>query len=173
MRFAYADPPYLGMCARYDHDHPDGRCWDDIETHRALIERLGEYDGWALSLSSVSLRVILPLCPEGVRVAAWVKTFGAFQPNVNPAYVWEPVIWSPAYVSLGRDAETVSDWVACRITFERGFMGAKPATFTHWLLTLLGVKPEDEFADLFPGSGAVTRAYEAWCRQLPLPDAAA
>lgn len=23
MRFAYADPPYLGCCALYDHHHPD------------------------------------------------------------------------------------------------------------------------------------------------------
>jgi hypothetical protein len=24
MKFAYADPPYIGCCALYDHYHPDG-----------------------------------------------------------------------------------------------------------------------------------------------------
>ena len=33
-----------------------------------------------------------------------------------------------------------------------------------------GCKPDvlDDFDDLFPGSGAVGRAWEAWCAQLPL-----
>lgn len=34
MKFAYADPPYLGCCKLYDHFHPDGRCWDDVDTYR-------------------------------------------------------------------------------------------------------------------------------------------
>lgn len=52
-RFAYLDPPYFGLCNRYDHNHPagdrpfDGRCWDDLETHVRLI-------AWALSLSSTA-----------------------------------------------------------------------------------------------------------------------
>ena len=29
----------------------------------------------------------------------------------------------------------------------------------------LGVQPEDEFVDLFPGSGAVTQEYERWRNQ--------
>src|SRR5690606_1435371 len=58
VRLAYADPPYLGCCRLYQHHHPDGRCWDDLETHRLLVERLcDEYpDGWALSATSSSLR---------------------------------------------------------------------------------------------------------------------
>ena len=93
---AYADPPYLGCCARFRHDHgEDGRCWDDATTHAALIQRLCcDYpDGWALSLSTPSLRDLLALCPREVRIAAWVKPFAVFKPNVNPAYAWEPVIW--------------------------------------------------------------------------------
>jgi hypothetical protein len=62
VNFAYADPPYLGCCSLYQHFHPDGRCWDDAETHRLLIERLrAEFpDGWAMSASAPSLRVLLP-----------------------------------------------------------------------------------------------------------------
>ena len=32
----------------------------------------------------------------------------------------------------------------------------------------LGLRPEDEFVDLFPGSGAVTLAWELYRRQLPM-----
>lgn len=38
-----------------------------------------------------------------------------------------------------------------------GFVGAKPARWTRWVLDALGYDPaEDTVADLFPGSGAVT-----------------
>jgi hypothetical protein len=37
-----------------------------------------------------------------------------------------------------------------------------------WVLALLGVRADDEFTDLFPGSGAVGRAYERWRAQAPL-----
>ena len=61
--FAYADPPYLGCCRLYGHHHPeggrpfDGRCWDEPETHRLLIEWLAKEfgDGWALSAGAPSL----------------------------------------------------------------------------------------------------------------------
>ena len=79
MKFAYADPPYLGCGSLYAKHHPEAKVWDKPETHRQLIERLvDEYpDGWALSLHSPSLWTLLPMCPEDVRVAAWVKPFGA------------------------------------------------------------------------------------------------
>src|SRR4051794_4141650 len=95
MRFAYADPPYLGCGSLYDKHHVRARDWDDPETHRALVARLmDEYpDGWAMSLSSPSMRTILPMCPSDSRVAAWVKPFAIFKPNVNPGYAWEPVIF--------------------------------------------------------------------------------
>lgn len=68
MKFAYADPPYYGMCGKYyEHFHPDGRCWDDIETHHLLVERLvRDYpDGWALSCAEPDLFWLPPLCPPG------------------------------------------------------------------------------------------------------------
>jgi hypothetical protein len=84
MRFAYADPPYLGCGRLYAKYHPDALIWDDPETHRHLIERLSDEwpDGWALSLHTPSLRTILPMCPADVRVAAWVKPFAVFKPGV-------------------------------------------------------------------------------------------
>lgn len=182
MRFAYADPPYLGCCGKfYEHYHgADGRCWDDLETHALLVARLeDEYpDGWALSLTSGSLRSILPLCPETVRVAAWVKPFHAYKKGVRPAYAWEPVIFHRGrQIAIappkGGAAVTPKDFVAANITLRRGFTGAKPVEFTYWLLDLLGVEPDDEFHDLFPGSGAVTAAHQRWLNARPFDFGAA
>src|SRR3954469_12856448 len=73
MRFAYADPPYVGQAKK--HYNHDPNCAE--VDHRELVARLVvQYpDGWALSLSSPSLRQILALCPADVRVMAWVKPF--------------------------------------------------------------------------------------------------
>ena len=162
MRFAYADPPYIGQAKKhYSHDP---RCAE--VDHAALVEKLNGYDAWALSLSSPSLRLILPLCPEDVRVMAWVKPFASFKPNVNPAYAWEPVIVRGGR-KRGRDEPTARDWVSCNITLKKGLSGAKPEAFCFWLFTVLGMQPGDEFDDIFPGTGGVSRAWEAYRRQLP------
>ena len=158
MRFAYADPPYPG-CA---HLYPEKQEVD----HRELIEHLvSEFsDGWALSTSSPALRDLLFLCPPDVRVMAWVKPFAVFKPNVNPAYAWEPVIVRGGR-KLGRDAPTVRDWVSANITLRRGLVGVKPDQFCVWVFRVLGARSDDEFVDLFPGSGAVTKAWEGFCQQ--------
>src|SRR6185312_13080131 len=110
MRVAYADPPYVGQAKK--HYRADPRCAE--VDHDALIHHLElEYpDGWALSASSPSLRLILPLCPVDVRVAAWVKPFAIFKPGVNPAYAWEPVIWRGGRQKRDRTEPTVRDWIA-------------------------------------------------------------
>jgi hypothetical protein len=162
VRFCYADPPYFGLAEKfYGRLHPDAAAYDRIETHAALVERLMDYDGWAMSLHAPSLKYILPLCPDNVRVMPWVKPFASFKPGVNPAYAWEPVIvWGGR--KRTRQQYTVRDWVSCNITLQRGFTGAKPQGFVWWMLEVLNVEPGDEFVDLFPGSGAVTRAYHEW-----------
>jgi len=159
MKFAYADPVYLGCGNLYDSHHQDSRAWDDPETHRTLIKRLCEdyQDGWAMSLSSPSLRVILPMCPEDCRVAAWVKPFAVFKPNVNPAYAWEPVIFRGGR-KRSRDEATARDWVSANITLRRGLTGAKPRDFCLWVLDLLGVRAIDQLDDLFPGTNAMAAA---------------
>ena len=165
MKFAYADPPYLG-CAAY-YDHPETRIWDDPETHRGLVRKLElEFpDGWAMSLHTPSLRTILPMCPEGSRVGAWVKPFASFKPGVNPAYAWEPVIFRGGR-KRGRTEPTVRDFCAVNITMRRGFTGAKPEDFCWWVFDLLGLELEDELHDLFPGSGSVTRALDEYRARL-------
>lgn len=163
MKFAYADPPYLGQGKRlYGTLHAEAAVYDSVDGHAALIERLcGEYpDGWAMSLSSPSLRAILPLCPEDVRVLAWIKPFAAFKPNVGVAYAWEPVIVRGGRKRT-RQQDTVRDWVAENITLMRGFPGAKPAGFSHWLMDVLNVQTGDSIDDLFPGSGACGAIFQA------------
>jgi len=153
MRIAYADPPYIGQANRY----PEKQEVD----HKELIGQLEAYDGWALSASSPSLKIILSFCPSNVRVAAWVKPFCAFKPNVNPAYAWEPVLFIPARDG-DRTKPTIRDWVATNITLKKGVVGAKPTKFCYWLFDLLGMEPDDEFHDLYLGTGIVTKCWQSW-----------
>jgi len=100
MKVVYADPPYIGQAKKhYNSEEVD---------HKALITQLEAYDGWALSCSSPSLRIILPLCPPVIRIGIWVKPFCSFKANVNPAYAWEPVIFKPAR-ARGREKLTVKE----------------------------------------------------------------
>ncbi len=168
MKAAYADPPYLGLAkAFYGDRHAEAADYDRLETHVALIERLSaEFDAWAMSLHSPALRTILPHCPEDVRVMAWVKPFASFKPGVRVAYAWEPVIVRGSPKGT-REQHTVRDWIASNITLQRGFPGAKPEAFCCWLFEVLNLTADDEFHDLFPGSGAVSRAWSNW-RSSPL-----
>ena len=171
MRFAYADPPYLGCGKLYAQHHAEALSWDDPETHRALIDRLvSNYaDGWVLSLHTPSLAVLLPMCPAGVRVGAWCKSFAAFKPGVNPAYAWEPVIWTGGR-KRGREDDTVRDFVVEPITLRRGLTGAKPRAVCRWIFDLLGAEPGDTLDDLFPGTGAVSAAWAEYVgERSPLP----
>lgn len=160
MRFAYADPPYLGCGKLYSKHHESARDCDDPEWHRALIARLSDEfpDGWVMSCSTPSLRTLLPMTPEDCRIGAWTKPFAIFKPNVNPAYSWEPVIWRGGRKG-DRTRKTVRDWVSANITLKKGLTGAKPAPFCEFVLDLLGALPDDEVVDLFPGTGALTTAW--------------
>ena len=168
MKIGYADPPYPG-CAHLYKDHLD---FGGEVDHGALVQRLErEFDGWVLHTSSVAIPIIAPLVAKtGARWGAWVKSFAAFKKGVRPAYAWEPIVFKPAR----RMAENYSgafvqrDWIECPMTMRRGFTGAKPAAVCHWAFEVLGATPDDELHDLFPGSGAVSRAWESWRPQLEL-----
>lgn len=159
MRFAYADPPYLGSAQRYtDQDALD---YNQPLAHKVLVRRLVDEfpDGWALSSSS-SLQAVLAMCPPDVRVAAWVKPFAAFKKNVRNAYTWEPVILRGGRVSSKDGAPVTRDHLAESITLKKGLTGAKPERFCIWVLAMLGWVPGDEVADLFPGTGVMGRVAE-------------
>lgn len=150
MKFAYADPPYIGMAHRY----PEKREVDHAELIGQIVD---EYpDGWALSLSSVTLKIILPMCPDDVRVMAWVKPFAAFKVNVGVAYAWEPVIVRGGRKRT-REQFTARDWVSVPITLRKGIVGAKPPQFCSWLLDVFNYQPGDTLDDIFPGTGIMGR----------------
>lgn len=167
MKIAYADPPYPRQAKRHYGKDPSGITAAEVD-HTALIARLElEYpDGWALSTGSSNLYEVLPLCPPDVRIAAWVKPLCFFKPGVNPAYAWEPVIWTGGRKKRSRKEQTVYDFVKANTTFGTGTHGAKPEAFCYWLFNLMGLRPGDTLDDLYPGSGAVGRAYERWSGQL-------
>ncbi len=156
LKFAYADPPYLGQAKKhYGQDEVD---------HEALFFQLGAFDGWALSCSSPSLYELLPLADRVLgfrpRIGAWVKPFASYKPGVNPAYAWEPVLFKPGR-RIGRDEPTVRDWTSCNVTLKKGLVGAKPEKVCAWLFDLIGARPGiDSLDDLFPGTGIVSRCWE-------------
>jgi hypothetical protein len=166
MRLAYADPPYPGNAALYV-GHPD---YAGEVDHRELVAELVRFDGWALSTSSRSLRSVLALVPPETRVLIWA--------NYSIGRSWEPVLVSPARPIPATGAPR--DWL--RVDVEAfqwrprpdGYViGRKPREFCIWLFRWLGAIAggDDELVDLFPGSGAVGDAWEAWNRQPSLFEA--
>lgn len=156
MRFAYADPPYPGKAGYYIREATYGGEVD----HPELVERLksGGFDGWALSTSgrAGALRMILPLVPESAILAPWTKPGSSRPDALGPHNRWEALIVVPGRRLRGGPADFLSAQPA------RGggtLVGRKPIAFVAWLWAMLGARPGDELADLFPGTGIVGRAW--------------
>lgn len=180
VRFAYADPPYVGQAKQY-RNHPD---YAGEVDQRALVERLvDEYpDGWALSLSAASLPMILPMCPPDVRVLAWVKSMVHMLPGIRLQYGWEPVIMRGGRQGPHTTGEPMlKDYLVCHPQehqYRRAelghVIGRKPRPFCEWLFNCLGARPgEDELHDIFPGTGHVAWCWARWSEQLNLLGGAA
>lgn len=163
MRFAYADPPYMGQAKKHYGKHAD---YAGEVDHAALIARMEtDFSGWALSLSMKSLATIIRLCPTDVSVLAWFKPI-APPLGDHRRYNWEPVIlrpmrrYGPGYVPTATIASppqfTFREKPASHV------IGEKPEAFAHWVFAAAGMTKEDELHDLFPGSGAITRAWETY-----------
>ena len=161
--FAFADPPYVGLAKKHYGKHRD---YDGEVNMAALIARMREeYDGWVLCLSEKSLPIILPMCPEGVIVGAW------FKPIAPPLgdhfrYNWEPVVvspvrrYGPGYVPHALIESP--PMFTFRAKPAAHVIGEKPEAFAHWVFALAGLTRDDEMDDLFPGSGAIGRAWETY-----------
>lgn len=185
MRLAIADPPYPPMFGErrdrpdgplrltrrsravrwYGDMHPDAAEFDELTTHRDLLERLvDDYDGWALATTPDGLQAYFPL-PVSARIMVWHR------PRSMPGghrivSRWEPVIVSPPEDRRARTLDRVSDVLTANPP-AGGFVGAKPPVWTRWVLDALGYDPaHDTLVDLFPGSGAVSAAADGL---LPLP----
>ena len=170
MRIAYADPPYIG-CADLYKDHPDYKGEVD---HVALVKKLNDsYDGWVLHAAATpkSFAVLAPLVESsGARWMSWVKGFAAFKRNVPVAYAWEPVIVKPARKPVVSKRLVMRDWIQESITLKCGLTGAKPEAVCHWAFEVVGAHPDDELVDMFPGTGAVTKAWGTWKGKFTLPE---
>lgn len=193
IRVAYADPPYPGQAKRHygkDGDPFDGEIAE--VDHAELIEGLEHDfpDGWALSTSVPSLHHVLSLCPEpepskkrtwngrggvklgtGVRVGAWIRSAGSPFPPSRVMWTWEPVIFRVPHWRQRHSRDFVRDSLVA--SQPHGFLGntitgQKPEAFCRWIFEVLGLTPDDELVDIFPGSGAVGHAWDAWRRQLRL-----
>ncbi|HMJ10537.1 MAG TPA: hypothetical protein VK524_03975 [Polyangiaceae bacterium] len=160
-RLAYGDPPYPGLARRYYQGEPN---YAGEVDHEALIAKLVQYDGWALSTSSKGLRYVLPLCPPEVRVASWVKPDGVSSKTRGAHSKWEPILYVPA--RLRRPG--FRDWLSAKAARGNGTLpGRKPLKFCAFLFQLLGASPDDELDDLFPGTGIVSAAFREFRRSAP------
>jgi hypothetical protein len=177
VKLAYADPVYYG-CGKLYPEHPHATDWDFPHAHECLVERLqDEFDGWILHLSATpsSIALYAPLVEKtGARWCSWRKGFAAFKRNVPVAYAWEPVIIKAARKPVVSKRLVMRDWINTdtqqSITLKRGLTGAKPEAVCHWAFELMGAHPDDELCDLYPGSGAVSRAWETWRGKFTLPE---
>lgn len=171
MRFAYADPPYPG-CARRYYNMPE-------VDHVALVRRMvAEFpDGWALSTSS----------DAAIDVAAIVRVETAARTNARPRMLsWvrgsRPGVawssrdaWEPVFVCGGRPRkldvdEELDNALVLSIhqrqrTHPGALVGMKPAGFCEWLFRHLVAMRGDKLVDVFPGSGAVSRAWSMFTRE--------
>jgi hypothetical protein len=184
MRAAYADPPYPGKARKYYGDHDD--YGGEVDHEKLIADLEANYECWALSTSQSALGQILPFCPPPIsrgavgggvryqyRILSWCKP-AASQPGSpngpGPAasYGWEPVILRggrPAPAGTPRPR----DWFVCSpemYTFrekpDEHVTGAKPPAFCRWLFSCMGLEPEDDFVDIFPGSGVVGETWSSW-----------
>jgi hypothetical protein len=109
---------------------------------------------------------VLTLCPPGVRVAPWHRGERPARSRW-PLHAWEPVIYHGGrQLATGqRRADSLVCGAGPLDTLPGRVIGAKPAAVCRWIFTLLGAAPGDTLDDLFPGSGAVSRAWAAYIGQ--------
>jgi hypothetical protein len=190
MRFAYADPPYPGQARKHYGSHQD---FGGEVDHKQLIAVERDFpDGWALSTSASALRQVLDLCPPGspnpkrpgtikegtgVRILIWGKPNGRVLEG-TVTYSWEAVIMRGGRRPPMGDIPP-RDLLVCPLfkgttADERNgrvFAGRKPPPFCRWLFECLGAEHGDKLVDLFPGSGAIGRAWDRYVEQPRLPPA--
>jgi len=176
MRLGYADPPYLNQAQRHYKNDPSGIVAAEVD-HWELVDRLlRDFDGWALSCSAPSLRVIdiivhgpdpeVDLHPE-VRTAVWVKPWCSWKPSHRVQYTYEPVVFKPVRTKGHRGVASTRDHFVGNITMKKGTHGAKPDAFNDWVLNLIGYQDGDSMSDLYPGTGGMTAAVERWTPVAP------
>jgi hypothetical protein len=160
VRLAYADPPYPGKA----HLYPEN---EEVD-HAALIARLCEYDGWALSTDEINLAGVLPLCPPRIRVLAWCRT-NAPPMLPLPWASWEPVLVRPARTrNVPAVRSFLVDGAPLGAMQQKGLTGQKSRGFCEWVVRSMGATEGDTLDDLFPGTGIMGATFSAIMAQPPL-----
>lgn len=166
-RMGYADPPYPGQSKRLYGDHPDYA--GEVDHHELVCDLLARFpNGWALSTSARALPAVLRSCPDRVLVCCWLKRATSPPMGDNRMYSWEPVILcdTPNPTTATRmHCEANADQYTFRAKADGYVVGAKPRGFSFWLFDAMGLTPADDLVDVFPGSGAVGAAWDAWRAQ--------
>lgn len=130
----------------------------------SLVDRLRKYDGWALSTSADSLRKLLPSLPAIARIAVWVRRYIPTR-SARAINAWEPLIYKPIRPLSTWKAQTVIDVLNYRGRYRAypgALVGMKPPQFAVWMFGLVAARSYDAFDDLYPGSGAVSRAWKRY-----------
>lgn len=139
--------------------HPEAGEWDDPARHRRLLEEIHDtYDGWAIATTLDGLEHYSPL-PVPARILIWHKGRALPTSHRIAATLEAVIVLAPKNRRSSRDlGRQVPDLLRATVP-QHGFPGAKPVEWTRWVLDALGYDPEaDELVDVFPGSGAVTKA---------------
>lgn len=165
-RFAYADPPYPGKAGYYAERQ-------EVD-HASLLEQLldGWPDGWALSTSAEALPHVLAMCPVGIRVCAWRRQHRPTRSR-RPLSAWEPLlVYGGRELATDGPQEVIDhlDYRGRYDSFPGALIGMKPPEFAVWMFAQLGAQPGDELADLYPGSGAIGRAWTLYTSRGPCED---
>ncbi len=173
LRLAYADPPYPGRAGYYPEDR-------EVDHESLIAELVASYpDGWALSTSAAALRDVLPMCPASTRVCVWRRRVRNGRAR-RALSAWEPLL-----VTGGRPLATdeaqqlvdevetddvvvdeVLDYRGRYDSFPGALIGMKPPEFSVWMFRLLGARAGDELVDVYPGSGAVGRAWALYASRV-------
>jgi hypothetical protein len=101
------------------------------------------------------------MCPVEIYVAVWRRQHRPTRSR-RALSAWEPLL-----VYGGRDLQTEQpqdvldhlDYRGRYASFPGALVGMKPPQFAVWMFSLLGAQVGDELTDLFPGSGAIGRAW--------------
>lgn len=192
LRLAYADPPYPGLSRRYYSGHPDyaGEV-DHAELIRRLstfdgwaLSTSARALPSVLALCPAGVRVAA--WHRGERPTRSLGPLSAWEPVIYAGGrldVERDVSRLPGERDASGDAgatrrveeyrgdpsprsprrlDSLVYHARPRTTDPARVVGAKPAVFCRWVFDLLGAEPQDEFTDIFPGSGGVARAWETF-----------
>ena len=175
-RAAYADPPYPGLAHYYEGQGVA----EEVDYPELLAKLDAEYDAYAVSIHMNGLREVLHKLDPKIRIGAWCKPWARFKRSIRVQYCWEPVLYYTPRNSPPKAGDTWGESAAVRdyclvnssmktvMVNGKKFKGVKPPEFCFWVFDLLGLTPEDELADVYPGSGAVSEAWQTWKGERPL-----